>query len=674
MNPKKLPLGLSLIAFLGAVSIDAQTVKRTNPYDLRFTVKPPYTVAVNNVEFGFTSGSVIKKFRCILQSNNGLDKRTVDCVSPAKFDNLINNGYYFKVEGLDAQNRLHNQKYYHFTVNAGGNVQTPPPVVVAPKPPVVVAPPPVVVAPPPVVVQPPPVVVTPPVSQEELANLGFSNPVTNPVLGQNRTFNVGPGQEYTSPDTVPWASLVAGDAVNIFHSETPYKIKLCLRGQGTLAKPIVINGVTDSLGRRPKFDFNGAKTASGCNLGGSNNIFNLASQYSLESYGGIIIKPGANDPYLYKPKFITIQNLELGGAAYGNTFQSLDGTTKTYGDSAGIWIQPSDDITLVNNVIYDNAFGVFTMAKNGLLGEACVRTRVRNNRIYGNGRVNNWFDHNLYIQSASPIIEGNYIGQTRAGSAGSSYKSRSSGEIFRYNYVVSSARAIDLVYSEDQNQGIAIESNYGTDYVYGNIIVNDCSSGRCATNPIHYGGDNLGEQENVANVFNPTSKYRQHLFFFNNTVINNAKSTEMYRVQMFDLSLKETTVYAWNNIFHNEGTSNFHWVEFAGNVNFVGPNLVSGKNPLTAQGSVASNFSLINSQNIILGNANFSNFNSGNYKLASDSSAINKGITIPQNVLNGIGAFNFGVISESNYTPQLGSNGMINRVNNGLIDLGAFEY
>lgn len=141
-----------------------------------------------------------------------------------------------------------------------------------------------------------------------------------------------------------------------------------------------------------------------------------------------------------------------------------------------------------NNVIYDNGFGLFTMAKDGVLSEACKRLVLRNNRIYGNGVNGSYLEHNVYMQSTNPIVEGNYFGQVRAGSQGSTYKSRSSGEVFRYNYVEASARAIDFVHSEDQAAGIAAQPDYGTDYIYGNIIVNDHNlPNGGAYEPIHYG-------------------------------------------------------------------------------------------------------------------------------------------------------------------------------------------
>jgi hypothetical protein len=389
----------------------------------------------------------------------------------------------------------------------------------------------------------------------------------------------------------------------------------------------------------------------------------------LEDYGGIVIKPGASDSYGYKPKWIVIKNLELSGAAAGNTFISLTGATLTYGDSAGIWMQPSADVTLENNVIYDNAFGVFTMAKDDLLLAACERIIVRNSRIYGNGRINNDRDHNLYIQSTNPIIEGNYIGQTRVGSQGSSYKSRSSGEIFRYNYVEASARAIDLVQSEDQSQGIAIQSDYGQDFLYGNIIVNDCNLPNCASEPIHYGGDNMGEQDDTATVFVPEAKYRSLLFFYNNTVINKSILSQQWRVQAFDLSLVGTQVEAWNNIFYFEGTSNFSWVQSAGNLKLRGSNLVFGTVNDSDERALNSNFKIQKLGTIVTQNPQFVSSNDYNLKAASPAANVGS-MSVPSGIVSNINYMQVPVVM----SPLMKSNGMSPRTVSGSnVDLGATE-
>lgn len=496
--------------------------------------------------------------------------------------------------------------------------------------------------------------------------------MTTPLKGSHATYDVGPGKTYLEPDTVPWGALTAGDVVNIYQRSTPYAWKLCVRGQGTQAAPIVINGVTDASGNRPKFDFNGATTASGCNPGGGNDVFDTTSQWSLEDYGGIVIRGGVADPYQYKPAFIQIKNLELAGAAAGNSFINLNGQTTPYNtEPAAIWVQIAADILVENNVIDDNAYGVFTMSKDNSLGSASERITVRSNRIYGNGIVGSYLVHNLYIQTTNPVIEGNYFGVLRAGAAGSTYKSRSSGEIFRYNYVESSARAIDWVYAEDQTPGIATQPDYGTDYAYGNIIVNSCSLGNCASHPIHYGGDNEGEQGTSAAPLVTTTPYRSHLYFYNNTVVSDVTAAQEWRTTVFDPSLIGTTIDAWNNVFYFHGDSNFAWVQTSGQLNLRGNNLVFGAAPTDATDqALAQNFKVSVLGSLVNGDPAFAAAATFDFHIGSSSAAIDMGTGIPAGISPGSSYIEVPVSMQ-----LLGkSNGLAPRTQKGVaIDLGAFE-
>lgn len=497
-----------------------------------------------------------------------------------------------------------------------------------------------------------------------------SDPVTTAMTGSHQTYEVGPGQQYEEPDTVPWGALVAGDVVNVHYRATAYKWKLCFRGQGTQAAPIVLNGVTDSTGKRPKFDFAGARTASGCNPGGGDDVFNTASQWSLEDYAGIIIRPGVGDAWGTKPRWIQLKNLELTGAAPGNSFTNLLGQVTPYSDSpAAIWVQPSADVLVENCVIYDHAFGVFTMAKNGSLDEACERITLRNNRIWGNGKDGSYLEHNVYMQSTNPVVEGNYFGPTRALSEGSTYKSRSSGEIFRYNYVEASARAIDWVYSEDQTPGIATQADYGTDFAYGNVVVNDCGLSKCASQPIHYGGDNLGEQEDEATELVPGTPYRSHLYFFNNTVVNRVNTKDAWRASVFDLSLRTTAVDAWNNVFSFEGDANFSWVQSAGKLALAGTNLFFGADVADASDTaLAVNYAVAKGAALASADPRFvspSDFHPG-----AGSAAVDKATGTPSGVSPPSQYVQIPVAME----PSLKANGMTVRSQKGSApDLGAFE-
>ncbi|MBN2510782.1 MAG: hypothetical protein JXB03_10910, partial [Spirochaetales bacterium] len=452
-----------------------------------------------------------------------------------------------------------------------------------------------------------------------------SNPATFAQTGSNQTYHVGPGREYEVPDTVPWASLTAGDVVNIYYREQPYRWKIAVQGQGTEEHPIVINGVTDAAGNRPQFDFDGARTASGCNPGNSSDIYDTDSIWSLEDYAGIMIK---NDTGI-KPAWIIIKNLQLHGAKAGAVFTNLQGELTDYiMRPAAIWIQPSRDIIVENCVIYDNAFGIFTMAKDNSLDSACERITVRNSRLYGNGLpasygINqSYLVHNLYVQSANPVIEGNYLGKLRSTAQGSSYKSRSSGEIFRYNYVVSSLRAVDWVYSEEQDEGIAARTDYGIDYAYGNVIINYAEPDRpFAGYPIHYGGDNEGEQEDEDELHVTDSPYRRHLYFYHNTVVNILDQEDQWNAAFFDLSLRGTRVDAWDNIFYASGTSNITWLQYAGVLNLGGGNLVHGITGDAHPSASEINYSITEYGAVVTDGPGFMDIENFDVRLTQDSPA-----------------------------------------------------
>jgi hypothetical protein len=403
---------------------------------------------------------------------------------------------------------------------------------------------------------------------------------TTAMVGRHATYNVGPGKKYLELDAVPFGSLVAGDVVNVYARATPYKTKIGLRAQGTIAAPVVINGVTDAACQKPVLDFAGAKTARG-----SVAVFDKTPQYG-ESLGGVVIKRGPGDAYgSYEPKFIIVQGLQLQGAHTGASYTTLAGNTAAYGAfTACLWVQQGQDFIIRNNIMTDCGVGIFIMAKDGLLSETTTRVAIANNRVYGNGVVGSYSEHDLYVQAASPIVEGNFIGPNRSGSQGSSYKSRSSGEVFRHNYVRCTARCLDFVHSEEQSNGIVKQPDYGTDYVYSNTII---STGPGA---IHYGGDNMGEQNSDAVttvVFVPPVPYRKNLRFWNNIY---TLTTAMYRTQVFALSAQETQVDAWSNTFNLSGFTGggyVSWVIWSGTLRLGPGNVVNGNVPIPAEANDA---------------------------------------------------------------------------------------
>lgn len=413
---------------------------------------------------------------------------------------------------------------------------------------------------------------------------GSSGPVTT---AQNAT---GSGTRYdvtsdAQMDAVPWNALVAGDVVNIFWKASAYLRGWGMRGQGTSTNPIVVNGVTDSTGLRPQFNFTGSTTAAGSNSGGANRCFNPAFPEYGEALGGIVIGRSDLDTYgVYQPKWMQIKNLDLRGARYSTSFTTISGGTYNRGATegcAGVYLLLVEDFLLENCIITGNSNGLFTMAKDNLYSEACKRITMRYCQIYGNGIPGSFFRHNVYMQCDRPIVEGNYIGPQVAGGLGSCYKSRAGDEIFRYNYVENNARCLDLVFSEEQTtDGISEQSWYGTTRVYGNVIVAsaDFVNGT-AGEPIHFGGDNYGEQ--IASSFDqPASEadadtyYLKNLFFYNNTIYFKQTQAQQYLTRVFGLSLIATRCDAWDNVIYVNGNTNLSWLEYAGQLHLWGTNVI----------------------------------------------------------------------------------------------------
>lgn len=403
------------------------------------------------------------------------------------------------------------------------------------------------------------------------------DPVRGVIVGQ-RVFGVGPGLQHADLDTVPWSKLGPGDVVLVHHRTEPYRHKIAIRGQGTAAAPIQLVGVTDSAGRRPVLDFAGAKTAAGCNPGDGTDIFTQVPEYG-ESLGGIVIKRAAqgDDYYTYKPRHLRIANLELRGARKGAQYRTLAGGLATFGSAAAVYVLQGDGVEIDNCLIHDNAFGVFTMAKDDILAQAAERLHLRACRIHGNGVVGSFLEHNVYSQANGAVVDGCYLGKLRAGAEGSTFKDRSAQLIFRNNWVESSARALDMVHTEGNALGIEALPHYGRDYVYNNDILVDVYEA------IHYGGDNTGEQEGgSAPVFVAPGAYRDRLFFWGNRV---RFSGTHYRLVMFGLSAASVQCDAWANTFTFAGHqfTEVSLLEHAGQLRMGPGNSIIGASPLPAR-------------------------------------------------------------------------------------------
>lgn len=110
-----------------------------------------------------------------------------------------------------------------------------------------------------------------------------------PLTSFATNYNVGPNQNLTSLDQVPWLDLQAGDTVNIHYRSEPYRTKIGLRGQGTKDSPITIKGIKGPSGKLPVLSGENATTPA--------NLNGFFSEKWDEFLGVILIKRAPSDPY-----------------------------------------------------------------------------------------------------------------------------------------------------------------------------------------------------------------------------------------------------------------------------------------------------------------------------------------------------------------------------------------
>lgn len=390
------------------------------------------------------------------------------------------------------------------------------------------------------------------------------------LRGSNRTFDVGPDKAYKELTDVPWLSLTAGDVVNIYHRDTPYKTWFGLRAIGTAAAPVTINGVTNASCVRPVISGDGAVPAADAKAA------NFGSD--IQGAGLIIIHRSPTDSLeSHKAAYIAIKNLTFTNARKGYSFKNYSGTVKAYPTfTTGIYAVRVDRLLVENSEFLNNGVGIFTNSRGANSIDFSSYITIRGNKFDLNGYDESYYEHGLYVQGRRVLYEGNYIGQARAGS---SLKDRSSAPVVRYNFIKASARALDLVETEEDvyNSGIRNLRNdplYDYAWVYGNTIVNDYSSPNGSSiRLVHWGHDN-----------DVSKSHQGKLYFFNNTVVHRGYSADAWYVSLFQMgsnwgdvaSASTFGIDAWDNVFTSEGnaqgTVEWRAVWDLGTLNFKGVN------------------------------------------------------------------------------------------------------
>jgi hypothetical protein len=324
------------------------------------------------------------------------------------------------------------------------------------------------------------------------------------------TYEVGPGQELSALEEVPWESLEAGDVVLIHARSEPYRSKWVLCRRGTAEQPIIVRGVPAEDGSLPVIDGRDARTRSALNFWSEGR--------------GVIKIGGANRPPDTTPAHIVIENLEVRSGRQPYRFTGRDGETPYLKNAASIFIEKGEHITIRGCTLHDSGNGLFSSQNTKeLLVEGCS--------IHGNGVEGSIYEHNNYTSAEGITFQFNYFGPLREGCPGNNLKDRSAGMVVRYNWIEGGNRALDLVDARFETD------SYRNTFVYGNVLVKLDDRGN--NQVVHYGGDS-----------DETGRYRKGaLYFFHNTVVSYRSGT----TTLFRLSTNDETVQCHNNIFYVTG-------------------------------------------------------------------------------------------------------------------------
>ena len=408
----------------------------------------------------------------------------------------------------------------------------------------------------------------------------------------NKIYAVGPGQDMTSLHEVPWGALMPGDTVRVYWREQPYYEKVCISRRGRADAPITLSGVPGPNGELPVISSRNAMAA----LDFGNQERSCIKVGSGRFEGSIAWD--SDD----MPEHIIIENLDLCDAHrdFGLTLASGEKAMHV-GCASAIYVECGRHITVRGNIMRDCCNGFFCAHRSRDI-------LVQGNRIYNNGNINSFLEHNNYTSAIGITFEYNYFGPTCQGSIGNNLKDRSAGCVIRYNLIYGGNRALDLVECGD----FVDEPSYRQTHVYGNVLV-DIGQ---ASNPalVHYSGDN-----------GKTEQYRKGtLYFYHNTVISLRDDNH----HVFQMDTNDERVEAYNNIFYMKGEDTALLNRAVGNVHLTGNWMTAGTR--TAQEHDPEPGYTCELSQILYGSCpGLADIESGDYDLAAASPCIGAAVSLP---------------------------------------------
>lgn len=485
----------------------------------------------------------------------------------------------------------------------------------------------------------------------------------------NTTWDIGPGQTYTSIGAFPWSSVGPGDTVRLHgNGSTPYAELFTIACRGLASALITIIGVVDGLGNYPivsglnavenvQFQHGYQGTESGTTGGTAN--------YGYEGAGVCYVGTNATYSAGYQPGWLTISHItfQAGSPANGTgtfTYNSAihgAGWTGYYANAtAGIYLAKCDNVT-ISCWITGNGNGIFGAAKND------DNFRIENTTIDScsltlNGISGSFSQHTIYLEGQGTVYQYNRIGPLATGALGAGIKDRGRGTVIRYNWIDGGTFLIDLVEVQNALNNYWPCADYRMTPFFGNIVL--CSNANAAnlSQMMYIGGDSSGDWY-----------YRQGIVYaWNNTIVTQADSTSAFYMSVFGTTTAVEAIDCRNNVIYfvdnGSGTApeldllSAYGTAFFG-VNWVSPGWVNCKSTLTFTGKAAGTGSFISTVGNLPG---FVSAATQDFHLTAGSPCLN--------VSTGLAALLGGYPLNNQY---LAPNSSATRANVGGIDLGAFE-
>lgn len=328
---------------------------------------------------------------------------------------------------------------------------------------------------------------------------------------------------------------------------------------------------------------------------------------------------------------LIVRGLELRGAHPEHGFPDA---------ASGIYVESGRNLDFEALTIHGCGNGFF-------VAPDAADIRLADSIVFGNGNDGSIYEHNAYTESDGIVYEGNRFGPLREAALGTNIKDRSADTIIRYNWVEGGNRSLDLVEPEDGAPVFGEAAQTSPAYVYGNVFIKR-DDAPTNSQVVHFGGDLGGGGE------------RENLYFYANTVFSTRPTTTGF----FLNAAAPHAVIVDNIFFTTQGGASLRMFDTDTSTattgtfdhNWVIDGWVLSADPGLAFDGLA--------QTGTLGGADpgFVSIVDEDLHLVADAAVRDAGVALPAE------------LAAMPPTSEPAAPGLAPRIDDGLLDLGAFEY